>query len=87
MVSEYKNREQKAKFYTGSDWKRLREEVKKRDNCECQACKRQGFLTVDTNEFSESAGRKKIQLVVHHIKELEHHPELALEIDNLETLC
>ncbi|MED2061030.1 HNH endonuclease, partial [Bacillus thuringiensis] len=26
-------------------------------------------------------------LVVHHIKELEHHPELALEKDNLETVC
>ncbi len=30
---------------------------------------------------------KEIQLVVYHIKELEHLPELALEIDNLETVC
>ncbi|MGG0448254.1 HNH endonuclease, partial [Bacillus mycoides] len=22
-----------------------------------------------------------------HIKELEHHPELALDMDNLETVC
>lgn len=87
MVTEYKTIEQKRKFYDSGVWKKLREEVKKRDNYECQECKRQGRVTIDTNEYSESARRKKIQLVVHHIKELEHHPELALEIDNLETVC
>lgn len=87
MTTEYKTKEQKRKFYDSSDWKRLREEVKKRDNYECQECKRKGIVRIDTNEYSEHAKRKKIQLVVHHIKELEHHPELALEIDNLETIC
>ncbi|MDX1806550.1 MAG: HNH endonuclease, partial [Paenisporosarcina sp.] len=24
---------------------------------------------------------------VHHIKEIETHPELALELDNLQTVC
>lgn len=87
LVTEYKTRQQKRKFYDSEDWKQLREEVKKRDNYECQECKRNGFVFIDTNEYSEKAKRKKIQLVVHHIKELEDHPELALEIDNLETLC
>jgi 5-methylcytosine-specific restriction enzyme A len=84
---EFITRQQKRKFYDSQDWKQLREEVKKRDHFECQECKRNGRVTIDTNEYSESAKRKKIKLVVHHIKELEHHPELALDIDNLETIC
>lgn len=86
-MNEYKTLEQKRKFYDSGDWKRLRERVKRRDNYECQECKRNGFVSIDTNEYSESAKRKKIQLVVHHIKELECYPELALDIDNLETIC
>ncbi|MGM7682647.1 HNH endonuclease [Cytobacillus sp. Hm23] len=83
----YKTKQQKRKFYDSDDWKLIREEVKQRDNNECQECKRNGFVMIDTNEYSKKAKRKKIQLVVHHLKELEDHPELALEIDNLETLC
>jgi 5-methylcytosine-specific restriction enzyme A len=86
-MAEYKTIEQKRKFYDGREWKSLREHIKKRDNHECQECKRQGRVRIDTNEYSESAKRKKIALVVHHIKELEHHPELALDEDNLETIC
>jgi 5-methylcytosine-specific restriction enzyme A len=86
-MKEYKTKEQKRKFYDSVPWKQLREVIKKRDNYECQKCKRQGRVKIDTNEYSEKAKRKKIQLVVHHIKELEHHPELALDIDNLETVC
>lgn len=36
-------------------------------------------MSIDTNEYSESAKRKKIQLVVDHIKELEDYPELAFD--------
>jgi len=86
-MTEYKNRQQKRKFYDSKEWKQLREEIKQRDNHECQECKRQGKVFLDTYEYSESAKRKKIKLVVHHIKELEHHPDLALDIDNLETVC
>lgn len=84
---EYKTKEQKRKFYDSKAWKLLREDIKKRDNYECQECKRQGRVTIDTNEYSESAKRKKIMLVVDHIKELEDYPELALDPDNLETKC
>ncbi|HDR3902421.1 TPA: HNH endonuclease [Bacillus cereus] len=87
MKVEYKTKQQKRKFYDSGAWKQLREQIKKRDNYECQECKRNGRVQTDTNEYSESAKRKKIQLVVHHIKELEYHPELALEKDNLETVC
>ena len=86
-MNEYITLEQKRKFYDSKEWKQLREERKKLDNYECQECKRNGLVRIDTNEYSEKAKRKKIQLVVHHVKELEHHPEYALEIDNLETVC
>ncbi|OCA84495.1 alpha/beta hydrolase [Bacillus sp. FJAT-27225] len=86
-MAEYKTRQQKRKFYDSPDWKRKREHIKQRDNYECQECKRQGSVTIDMNEYSERAKRKKIALVVDHIKELEDHPELALDDDNLETLC
>lgn len=86
-IAEYKTKEQKRKFYDSQEWKQKREDIKKRDNYECQECKRNGYVTVDKNEYSERAKRKKIALVVDHIKELEDHPELALDDDNLETLC
>jgi 5-methylcytosine-specific restriction enzyme A len=86
-MNVYKTRQQKRKFYDSKEWKQLREEAKKRDNYECQECKRQGRVSIDTYEYSEHAKRKKIKLVVDHIKELEDYPELALELDNVETLC
>lgn len=86
-LNEYKTDEQKRKFYDSYHWRKLSKRIKKRDNYECQECKRQGKVTIDTNELSESAKRKKIQLVVDHIKELEDYPELAFDEDNLETKC
>lgn len=87
MLIEYKTKQQKRKFYDSKPWKILRVKIKQRDNYECQECKRQGRVTIDTNEYSESAKRKKIVLVVDHIKEIEDYPELALDEDNLQTLC
>jgi len=86
-LAEYKTIEQKRIFYNSKEWKQLRAEVMERDNYECQECKRQGKVFLDTYEYSERAKRKKIKLVVDHIKELEDHPELALDKDNLETKC
>lgn len=86
-MKEYKTEEQKRKFYDSYKWRKLSAQIKQRDNHECQECKRQGLVSIDTNEYSETAKRKKIQLVVDHIKELEDHPELALDEENLETLC
>lgn len=59
----------------------------KRNNYEGQEYKCKGHVRINPNECSESAKRKKIKLVVHHLKELENYSELALEIDNLETVC
>lgn len=60
-------------FYRSGEWLRKRAEVLERDNNECQKCKQQGkFKKADC---------------VHHIKHLEHRPDLALTDDNLTSLC
>lgn len=79
-------KEQRRSFYNSQDWRDKREYIKERDRYECQECKRQGKVSLDIYEPNKN-GRKKIKLVVHHIKELEFNPELALEDENLETLC
>lgn len=84
-MSEYKTKEQKKQFYNSGQWKHLREAALKRDNYECQQCKREGRVHIDSTKTEDE--KKKIELNVHHIKEIEHHPELASELDNLETLC
>ena len=86
MQKEYKTKEQKAKFYNSTAWKHMRNFIKERDNGECQECKRNGYVFIDDGEIKDN-GRKKIKLIVHHIKELEFYPELALEVSNLELIC
>ncbi|WMX71735.1 HNH endonuclease [Lactococcus cremoris] len=65
------------KFYHSGDWRRVREQVLKRDNKECQWCKAEGRVTT----------AKTAMLEIDHIKELQYYPELALEPSNLRTLC
>ena len=84
-MAEYKTKEQKRQFYNSSKWKSLRLKALKRDKFECQECKRLGL--VHTDSIKREGERKSIELNVHHIKEIEFHPEEALNIDNLETLC
>nr|WP_272075964.1 HNH endonuclease signature motif containing protein [Streptococcus dysgalactiae]WCE86584.1 HNH endonuclease signature motif containing protein [Streptococcus dysgalactiae] len=61
-------------FYHKTEWRKLREVAIKRDNKECVWCTERGRLTT-TN------------LEVDHIKEVQYYPELALDLDNLRTLC
>lgn len=61
------------KFYISKVWRRKRRVILKRDNYECQKCKRKG-------KFSKAT-------CVHHKKHLKEHPELALTDSNLESLC
>ena len=64
---------QTGKFYLSKEWRRIRLKALRRDNFECQECKRQGgFSKANT---------------VHHIKHLKDRPDLALDLDNLESLC
>ena len=62
----------RARFYGSSEWRKI-----ERDHYECQWCKSEGRLTTQYDSILE----------VDHIKELEQHPELALDLDNLRTLC
>ncbi|MEH7392580.1 HNH endonuclease signature motif containing protein [Bacillus sp. JJ1474] len=74
---QYKTKEQKKKFYNSTQWLRLRQLVLQRDNYECVWCKREGKVTT----------QDRATLEIDHIKELETHPKLALEIINMRTLC
>ena len=61
------------KFYKSKEWKHKRPVILKRDNYECQRCK-------DLGGYSKA-------VVVHHIKHLRDHPELALVDSNLSSRC
>lgn len=67
-------RNRRREFYNSPEWRKTRKEVLERDHYECQWCAAEGKLT-------------NTKLEVDHIKELEYYPELALELDNLRTLC
>jgi 5-methylcytosine-specific restriction protein A len=71
----YQTEQQKKRFYKTKAWQDVRQEAIKRDNNECQQCKahKPNCVTIQEN--------------VHHIKEIETHPDLALNLDNLICLC
>ena len=73
----YQTKEEQTAFYKSKDWRLTRAEVLRRDNYECQWCKREGRVT----DLSVAT------LEVDHREELDKRPELALDIDNLRTLC
>ncbi|WP_108070770.1 HNH endonuclease [Heyndrickxia sporothermodurans] len=60
-------------FYKCKEWRSLRLEALERDNYECQQCKRKGKYTRGQN--------------VHHLREVKDRPDLALTLENLETVC
>lgn len=60
-------------FYTSTAWKNKREAILNRDGYMCRNCKRYG--------------RQRPATTVHHIKHFDEYPELALESDNLISLC
>lgn len=64
-------------FYISKVWKRKRKEILIRDNYECQECKKENKLTLIQHT----------KLDIHHIKELKYYPELALDNNNLITIC
>lgn len=70
-------KEARHSFYVSTAWLKLREKVLERDNYECVWCKSEGKVITRTRAVLE----------VDHIKELEHYPQYALDIDNLRTLC
>lgn len=71
--SQYKASETVGNFYHTTAWRKKRKQILQRDNHECQMCKGEGGY---------SKGN-----VVHHIEHLEDRPDLALEDNNLMTVC
>lgn len=62
-----------SNFYKTAKWKRKREKILRRDEYLCRECVRYGKTTEATT--------------VHHINQLEHHPEFALANYNLVSMC
>lgn len=60
-------------FYKSRRWLRKRAAILRRDMYMCQECRKYGQTTEAT--------------VVHHKKDIETHPELALKDGNLVSLC
>lgn len=73
QLKEYIKANTMIPFYKSKEWRKLRAIAKRRDNNECQMCK-------------EIGGYSK-GYMVHHIKEVKDYPELALTLNNLQTLC
>jgi hypothetical protein len=69
---QYIDGRSKKNVYTNSKWINLREEVFKRDNCECQKC---------------LSPHWKKRIVGHHIISWQDSPELRLDKGNIITLC
>lgn len=82
---DYKTDEQKKSFYNSKAWKQLRQQALERDNYECQHCKSEGRVTVDSVKVEGK--KKEVVLNVDHKFPIEHYPKLALFLDNLQTLC
>ena len=68
------------KFYKSTIWRHKRKTTLKRDNFECQMCRKEG--KVNSGEDGRGKG-----LVVHHKKHLKKRPDLALADSNLITVC
>lgn len=69
-------------FYNNRDWRHKRQEILKRDRYECQRCNGQW-----DSEYPIEKTQLTTASVVHHIKDLQEYPLLALEDDNLVSLC
>ncbi|MEH7966090.1 HNH endonuclease, partial [Staphylococcus pseudintermedius] len=65
--------QQRRTFYNSMAWREKRADIMRRDHFECQRCKSMGKVAVDEYELNKNH-RKKIKLVVHHIKELADYP-------------
>lgn len=75
-------------FYNSSAWKHKRMEILERDRYECQDCRKRLKKAAEHGE--QLSGRDRLirrAEEVHHVRELKEHPELALDNDNLISLC
>lgn len=76
------------KFYDSKAWQTKRIEILKRDRFECQDCRARIQKAVAKGKWLPEKEKKIARAEqVHHIQELKEHPELALDNDNLISLC
>lgn len=75
-----------SEFYTSRPWRRVRGLAFERDHYECQECRRNGRLTLLVKPMQQ-ARPGEVQGIGHHKKPLRLHPELALDVSNIESLC
>ena len=68
-----KTRLKEQGFYHWPVWRRLRRLALQRDRYLCQDCLEKGVIRTATE--------------VHHVAPVDERPELALELDNLRSLC
>jgi 5-methylcytosine-specific restriction enzyme A len=70
---KYKRNQESRGFYKSKAWEKCRQLALTRDNYLCQDCFKKNIITAAE--------------MVHHIEELADHPDKALDLDNLESLC
>lgn len=76
------------KFYDSKAWQTKRIEILKRDRFECQDCRARIQKAVAEGKWLPEKEKKIARAEqVHHIQALKEHPELALDNDNLISLC
>ena len=70
-------------FYGTAAWKRARQQALDRDMGLCVWCRQRGRYARDRK------GRRVpvLATMVHHIQHLEDRPDLALDLNNLVSLC
>lgn len=73
QYDKYRRNKEAKKFYDSKAWRDCRKLALIRDNYLCQECLKYDSITPAD--------------MVHHIKERTDHPELALTLDNLVSLC
>lgn len=73
LINSRQEINERKKFYKSKEWLKVRQLALERDNYECQHCKVRG-------EVSKAE-------CVHHIQHVKDKPELALDLDNLVSLC
>lgn len=73
------DRKESLPFYHSAKWKRVRAQALSRDQGMCQAC---------MERFRQGTGiRPRRAQMVHHVIPLEERPDLALDLNNLRSLC
>lgn len=72
------SKQERYKFYRSKEWESVRQQALERDNYECVECAKQGKVTSQQHNS---------KLDVDHIYDLEHYPNLKLNMENLQVLC